>query len=273
MPTYAIGDIQGCYQTLVKLLNKVEFNPKKDQLWLCGDLVNRGPDSLETLTFLYGIRESVRCVLGNHDLHFLAVESGAHLPRPKDTFNEIFQSSKREKLVKWLRQQPLFIRDKSLNFAMGHAGLPPHWSVKQAERYAAEVSTFIRSKSALEFYFAMYGNKPNRWREKLSGLDRLRYITNALTRMRYCYPDGRLELTSKNSPGKQSKGLLPWFEIERRPSKYNIIFGHWASLQGKCDKPGLFALDTGCVWGGRLTALRLEDKKRFSVKSQETITG
>ena len=273
MATYAIGDIQGCYQTLIKLLNKIDFQPEKDQLWLAGDMINRGKDSLKTLEFILQNQSSIISVLGNHDLHFLAVESGAHLVRPKDTFSEIFNSPLRKKIVKWLVKQPLFHRDKTLKFIMSHAGIYPGWKLKEAEQYAKEVSKVIQSKEAIEFYFAMYGNTPSRWKDSLKGMSRLRFITNALTRMRFCYPDLRLNLDAKSAPGRQPAALKPWFELIDSPSKYRVLFGHWASLEGNCSKKGFYALDTGCVWGGQLSALRLEDRRWFRVKSVETISN
>lgn len=269
MPTYAIGDIQGCYQSLIKLLNKIDFDPSRDQLWLAGDLINRGSDSLETLTFLHQLKDSVKCVLGNHDLHFLAVESGASLPRPKDTFNRIFESPLRKKLVKWLTKQPLFYKDKDLKFAMTHAGFYPGWTLKQTESLATEVSEILKTKDSLEFYFSMYGNSPKVWSDKLDGVERLRFITNALTRMRFCTSDLSLDLEVKSSPDKSPSKLSPWFELIEPPKKYSMLFGHWASLEGRCPIKGIYALDTGCVWGGRLSALRLEDRQWFRVNSVE----
>ncbi|TQV88782.1 symmetrical bis(5'-nucleosyl)-tetraphosphatase [Aliikangiella coralliicola] len=274
MATYAIGDIQGCYQTLQKLLNRINFDPKDDTLWLAGDLINRGKDSLATLEFIYRYKENIRCVLGNHDLHFLAVESGAHQPRRKDTFTDILSCENRHLLADWLKQQPLFHYDKSLNFAMVHAGIPVSWSLQQCLAYSQEVSDFIQSTESQSFFQAMYGDHPNQWDEQLTGLDRLRYITNALTRMRFCYADGALELTNKLAPGQQASELQPWFSSKRwsqndESQNFSLIFGHWASLEGKCQQTGLYALDTGCVWGQYLTALRLEDKTLFQVKSIE----
>ncbi|WP_196140051.1 symmetrical bis(5'-nucleosyl)-tetraphosphatase [Aliikangiella sp. G2MR2-5] len=268
MATYAIGDIQGCYQTLLELLNKIHFDPKEDNLWIAGDLINRGPQSLQTLKFLYQHKESVRCVLGNHDLHFLAVESGEHLPRPKDTFESILNSPDRKCLTHWLRQQPLIYHDYRLGFTMVHAGIPFYWNLDLALALAKEVSDCLLSPNANIFFKAMYGNEPVYWSPKLNGMDRLRFITNALTRMRFCDKKGGLDLENKLSPGTQPKHLLPWFDLGI-PSDTQLLFGHWASLQGKVSKPGLFALDTGCVWRGQLSALRLEDKQWFRVDSKE----
>ncbi|TQV73738.1 symmetrical bis(5'-nucleosyl)-tetraphosphatase [Aliikangiella marina] len=269
MATYAIGDIQGCYQSLQKLLQKIAFDPAKDEIWLVGDLINRGPSSLETLRFVFEHKQSIRCVLGNHDLHFLAVESGAKQATRKDTFNDILAAEDRPKLVNWLRKQPLFYYDARLNTAMVHAGVPPQWKLQKVIEYAYEVSLCIQSNRAKEFYAAMYGNTPNIWSKKLTGMKRLRVITNYLTRMRYCRADGSLELTEKVPVGQQPPELIPWFEVARKPLGCELVFGHWASLQGHCYTNGVYALDTGCAWGGLLTALRLEDKEYFQVKSKE----
>ena len=266
MATYAIGDIQGCYQTLQKLLKIIKFQPDSDTLWLAGDLINRGPNSLETLEFIYQYRNKIQCVLGNHDLHFLAIETGQRKANKKDTFDEILKSPNRSKLVKWLTKQPLFHFDKKLNFAMAHAGIPACWKIKQTLKYSQEVSDCIQSAHRNNFFANMYGNEPAIWNKKLAGVERLRYITNVLTRMRFCYPDGELELDCKVAPGNQPHGLIPWYELVGNID-YNFVFGHWASMQGHCDRPHIFALDTGCVWGGKLTALRLEDKQLFSCDS------
>jgi len=269
MATYAIGDIQGCYQSLQKLLNKIQFNPKQDQLWFVGDMINRGPESLQVLRFIIEHQDSIRCVLGNHDLHFLAVESGVKRATRKDTFSEILAAEDRAEIVAWLKTQPLFYYDKQLNCAMVHAGIHYQWSLKKALQRAQEVSDCLQSDAAKQFYKAMYGNTPESWSKALQGMERLRVITNYLTRMRYCMPDGSLELTQKVPIGTQPKELIPWFELKRKPLGCDLIFGHWASLQGQCFVDRIYAIDTGCVWGGLLTALRLEDKEYFHVKSQE----
>jgi len=271
MATYAIGDIQGCFQTFQKLLSKIRFRPGRDRLWLLGDLINRGPDSLKTLEFVYQHQAHIQCVLGNHDLHFLAVASGQHKATNKDTFEELLSSSRLARLTGYLIQQPLFYYDPQLNFAMAHAGVPQGWDLKQAQAYASEVSVCLQSEQRLAFFSAMYGNLPARWKPDLVGAERLRYITNALTRMRYCYADGGLELTQKLAPGKQppNLNLTPWFENCQINRECSLVFGHWASLEGRCSQPDIYAIDTGCVWGGQLTALRLEDKRLFHCDSVE----
>ena len=269
MATYAIGDIQGCYQSFQKLLNKIQFDPKADQLWLVGDLINRGLHSLETLRFIYAHQDSIHCVLGNHDLHFLAVESGVKKPSRKDKFKELLNADDRPELVAWLKTQPLVHFDPKLDFAMVHAGIPPQWSLLDALNFGEEVSDRIQSKKALKYFDAMYGNTPTKWSSDLTGKKRLRVITNYLTRMRYCKASGALDLKVTSPVGQQPAKLIPWFNLPREPLGCDLVFGHWASLEGKCPVPGFFALDTGCVWGGRLTALRLEDRTLISVKSAE----
>ncbi len=269
MATYAIGDIQGCYQTFQALLKKIQFSPDKDCLWLAGDMINRGKNSLQVLSFIYEHQEKIHCVLGNHDLHFLAVVSGAQNAKPKDTFDDILNSSKCDDLVNFLIKQPLFYYDKKLNFAMVHAGVPFDWNLKQTQAYSQEVSDYLQSNKRLDFFAKMYGDEPSQWKPSLSGIPRLRYITNALTRMRYCQANGQLELTLKTSPDQQAKNLIPWYELSKNQIDYNLVFGHWASLQGKCPIKNFYALDTGCVWNGQLTALRLDDKKLFACQSIE----
>lgn len=268
MATYAIGDIQGCLEPLKALLKKFDFNREKDRLWIAGDLVNRGPDSLPTLRFLYELREHIDIVLGNHDLHLLAVAAGFKKPTPSDTLDEILVAPDRSDLLNWLRMQPLVHHDSSLNFTMVHAGIPPQWSVNEALTYAKEVEDILKGNHINDFLKVMYGNNPNSWNESLTGMDRIRLITNYFTRMRFCTPHGELELTTKSTACDSPKGYHPWFSVNNRKAKDdNIIFGHWASLQGQTDQKNIFALDTGCVWGGELTAMRLEDKEIFSVKN------
>jgi len=267
MATYAIGDIQGCYQSFRKLLKKIQFDPQKDQLWLTGDMINRGPNSLATMEFILKYQSSIRCVLGNHDLHFLAVANHCQNASEKDTFTDILNSNMRDEIIYWLSKQPLVIYDKNLNTLMVHAGLPFYWSEKRALKFSKEVSLVLQSPAAYQYYVSMYGNTPDTWSRSHKGIDRLRFITNAFTRMRYCHLDGRLELKVKSALNKRPKHLIPWFELENTRYKGNIVFGHWASLQGYSPYPNIHALDTGCVWGGKLTAMRLEDKKRFWVRS------
>lgn len=267
MATYAIGDIQGCYDELQALLQKINFSDT-DRLWLAGDLVNRGPKSLETLRFLYRIRDRVVVSLGNHDLHLLAVYSGALNAKRADTFDDILQAPDAKKMLRWLRYQPLLVSDKQLGFTMVHAGIPPQWSLKKAQKRAKEVEIILQSTLAGEFFKQMYGNQPTCWSSKLEGFARLRAITNYFTRMRFCDHKGCLEFSAKGSLSSQPAGFLPWYKHPGKIlDKNRVIFGHWAALEGRADRANVYALDTGCVWGGKLTALRLEDQQLFSVNS------
>ncbi|HRD50764.1 MAG: symmetrical bis(5'-nucleosyl)-tetraphosphatase [Candidatus Competibacter sp.] len=259
MAVYAIGDIQGCYDPLRRLLDLLRFDPAADSLWLVGDLVNRGPHSVEVLRLLRGLDERVVAVLGNHDLTLLAVVAGQVKPKRKDTFHSILDAPDRDELLNWLRWRPLLHHDPALGFTMVHAGLPPQWDLALAQRCAAEVEAVLRGPKVQDFLARMFGSEPHRWKSDLSGYDRLRFIVNALTRMRFCTVDGTLSLAEKGPPGSQNKGLWPWFAApERRSASLNIVFGHWASL-GFYRAPGIYALDSGCVWGNRLTAIRLDD--------------
>lgn len=255
---FAIGDIQGCFDSLQKLLKKISFDQSRDQLWFCGDLVNRGPDSLKTLRFIKQLGKSAVSVLGNHDLHLLALAKNAKLRKEKDTLEQILTAEDRDELLEWLRHRPLLHRDNKN--CLVHAGIPPQWEIDQACQYAREVEAIIGGSQFDEFLSEMYGNEPAQWSESLSGWDKVRFIVNGLTRMRYCEQDGKLDFDFKGAPGKQSKHLFPWFGFpNRKNDSVNIIFGHWSTLgfhaQGNC-----FGLDTGCLWSGRLTALRLNDK-------------
>ncbi len=267
MSTYVIGDIQGCYQSFRKLLNKIKFNPNRDRLYLAGDLINRGPESLATMDYVLRYQKAIHCVLGNHDLHFLAVAHHCQNPHPKDTFNDILESRRKDAIIQWLSRQPLAIHLKKFNTLIVHAGILPGWSVEQALDYAAEVSEVLQSAARYQFYLAMYGNQPEAWQSHYQGTKRLRFITNVLTRMRYCHADGRVQLQAKGPLGQQPDGLVPWFELVHKSLTHQIVFGHWAALQGKTTRPFAQAVDTGCVWGGKLTALRLEDNQRVSIAS------
>jgi len=256
MAVYAVGDIQGCFNEFEGLLDQINFNPRQDKLWLAGDLVNRGPDSLETLRFLH--RLNVVTVLGNHDLHLLA---SAHIPeyrKHKDTLEQVMQAPDGSELLDWLRHQPLLHHDTGTGYTLIHAGLPPQWDLDQARHCAAEVEQVLRGNDYVEFFKVMYGNHPAHWSDQLQGWDRLRFITNCLTRLRYCDTNGRLALEEKGPPGSQPRHLKPWFEWTQRKSRdMNILFGHWSTL-GAYDEAGIHSLDTGCLWGGTLTAMRLD---------------
>lgn len=263
---YAIGDIQGCYRELMLLLEKLHFDDKKDTLWLVGDLINRGPDSLQVLRFLHDLPLSPRITLGNHDLHFLAVFYKAESIKKDDTFESILKSPDCERLCEWLKKQRLCLHDPSLNIMMTHAGLPPCWTPKEALNFSKEIETILQSEDYSLFLRHMYGNTPDKWEPSLEGFDRLRLITNYFTRMRYLTQEGALSLKDKGIT--KDKHLIPWFDYPRKtPLDIDLIFGHWAALKGKVKTPGLFALDTGCVWGETLTALNLQTKVKTQVRA------
>jgi bis(5'-nucleosyl)-tetraphosphatase (symmetrical) len=271
MSTYAIGDIQGCYKQLRKLLNKVKFSASIDTLWCVGDLINRGPKSLDTLKFLQDIDDSTRIVLGNHDLHFIALYEGCAPARGKDTVGELLESSECGALSDWLRSKPLAYYDSIDTvtgpeyFLMLHAGVAPRWSAQTTLNLAAEVEYALQDKDYRSFLKHMYGDLPARWHDKLQGLDRLRVITNYLTRVRFCDDIGSLRLDVKQGLSAAPQGYKPWFEYEIVTKEASIVFGHWASLEGETNRAKVYALDTGCVWGRELTLMRLEDQQRFSV--------
>lgn len=265
MSTYAIGDIQGCFFALQQLLTRIQFNPQHDTLWFTGDLVNRGPDSLATLRFIKSLGDKHRIVLGNHDLHLLAVAAGAHAGWEEDTLTPILQAPDRDELLTWLSQQPLLHYDAQLGYAMAHAGLAPTWDLDTALRLAQEVESAVRSTHARDFFSHMYSNQPEKWSETLTGWERLRCITNYFTRMRFCHVDGSLELKNKTNITEHID-VMPWFLVPQRVNtSVKIIFGHWAALGGVTHTENTFAIDTGCVWGYELTAMRLEDQQRFCV--------
>ena len=260
MSTYAIGDIQGCYDELQQLLKLIKFKPSRDTLWFTGDLVNRGPKSLETLRFVKGLGDSAITVLGNHDLHLLAVWQHKHKHfSSNDSLRPLLDADDRVELLQWLRERPLMHYDEQLDYAMFHAGLPPQWSRKEALIHAAEVEKVLRGRKFHEFLSHMYGNKPSRWSENLEGWDRLRFIVNCFTRLRLCSEEGKLELKHKGKVEDAPEGFRPWFEHDNRKSrKQRIVFGHWSAL-GLYQGHNVNGIDTGCLWGGGLTALRLED--------------
>lgn len=264
MATYAIGDVQGCHDELLVLLDKIRFDSAADQLWFVGDLVNRGPRSLETLRTIRNLGTSAVSVLGNHDMHLLAVAEGISRTKHRDTFGDILVAPDRDELLHWLRHRPLLHHGGE--FYLIHAGLPPQWNMEQATGLAQEAETALRSPDYREMLWHMYGNEPTHWDDHLGDWDRLRFITNSFTRLRYCTADGRLEFQQKGQPGNQPAGLLPWFEVPgRRSAGARILFGHWSTL-GFHISQGTYCLDTGCLWGGELTALRIDgDLERTSV--------
>ena len=271
MSTYAVGDLQGCLKPLQQLLVHVDFKPESDRLWVAGDLVNRGPDSLGVLRFLYSLGDCASIVLGNHDIHLLAVATAGKKSGRSDTFDEILAASDRDVLLNWLAQQPLIQHDKSLGFTMVHAGIPPQWDLKDAKKYAKEVHKALSGKKQKKYLKHIYGNEPDCWDDDLQGPERLRLITNYLTRMRYCKADGQLELQTKSKAvSRLPGGYRPWFlHKKRKTAEDKIIFGHWAALEGRANHENVFALDTGYAWGGALTLMRLEDQQRFVVQANE----
>lgn len=271
MTTYAAGDLQGCLDPLKCLLDRVAFDPARDRLWLVGDLVNRGPKSLETLRFLFAMRDSVTCVLGNHDLHLLAVAHNVERLKKSDTLREIIEAPDAGDLLDWLRRQKLVHYDEARDIAMVHAGIPPMWTLAKALKRAAEVEEALLDDARLPLFLeGMYGNDPACWDSDLHGITRLRVITNYFTRMRFCKADGTLDLKSKEGADTAPPGYRPWFAHPSRKTRgQKIIFGHWAALEGKCNEPGLHALDTGCVWGGTMTLLNIDNGQRISCDCKE----
>ncbi len=259
MAVYAVGDIQGCFDELIKLLDLIQFDPEVDQVWLAGDLVNRGPKSAEVLRFAMAHPNSIKVVLGNHDLHLLANAAGITKHHHKlDTMESVLEADDRELLVFWLRHQPLFYHDAQLNFSMVHAGLPPYWTIADACEKAKEVESVLQSDNWRDFFVNMYGNKPKQWSETLTGWDRLRYITNCFTRLRYCHDDGRLALKFKGAPKDRPSRQKTWFDMPDRLTKNDrIVFGHWSTL-GTGRYGNVFSLDSGAVWGEQLTAVRID---------------
>ena len=263
MPIYAIGDVQGCFDELQALLKQIGFRTGRDRLWFTGDLVNRGPKSLEVVRFVKSMAGDAVTVLGNHDLHLLAVAEGQDRYRYNDTFDDVLNAPDADGLLDWLRRRPLLHHDSKLGYTLIHAGLPPQWDLAEAEACAAEVEAVLRGRRYGEYFEQMYGNEPERWSDDLAGGERLRFITNCFTRLRYCDKDGRLALDEKGAPGSQRDGYLPWFAAPgRRSAGLSIVFGHWSTL-GEPAEAGVYPLDTGCVWGGSLTALRLDGEPRW----------
>lgn len=271
MSTYVIGDIQGCYKPLRKLLKKVQFSASTDTLWCVGDLINRGPHSLDTLRFLQDLGTAAVIVLGNHDLHFIAIYEGCAPARTRDTLEKLLRASDCQELSDWLRTKPLAHFDcidtsKGLKkFLMVHAGVAPSWTLQDTLNYSAEVEYALQETDYRDFLHHMYGDVPNRWYNGLQGLDRLRVITNYLTRIRFCDAIGTMRLNIKEGLWAAPAGFKPWYYYEKITPGATILFGHWAALEGRTDRKGVHALDTGLVWGRELTLMRLEDFKRYSV--------
>ncbi|XKM12723.1 bis(5'-nucleosyl)-tetraphosphatase (symmetrical) ApaH [Orbaceae bacterium ac157xtp] len=268
MANLLIGDIHGCYNEFMRVLEKADFS-STDILWLTGDLVARGPNSLEVLRFIYEHQQQIRLTLGNHDLHLLAVYAKISHPHKKDQLDSLLNAPDCDELINWLRKQPLVQYDEKLNLVMAHAGISPQWDLDTLQKCAHDLHLVLASDTYPIFLDTMYGDFPDFWHEDLKGTDRLRYISNALTRMRYCYADGRLDFYCKESPEDAPSKLKPWFNLPRKvPADLNIAFGHWASLNGKGTPKKVYALDTGCCWGGKLTCLRWEDHTYFTKKNK-----
>jgi bis(5'-nucleosyl)-tetraphosphatase (symmetrical) len=259
--TYAIGDVQGCRDALDALLVEIGFSGVRDTLWFVGDLVNRGSQSAEVLRFVRSLGDRAVVVHGNHDLHLLAFAAGHAKARTDDTFHDVLAAPDRDELLDWLRSRPML--HVQGGYAMVHAGLLPAWSIEQARGLAAEVEAALRAPTYRDFFAQLYGSKPEAWHDDLHGADRLRVIVNAMTRMRFCTVTGVMDFRVKGEVEKALPGYMPWFEVPGRASRGTpIICGHWSAL-GLRITPDLLALDTGCVWGGHLTAIRLEDRRLF----------
>lgn len=267
MADYVIGDVQGCYDPLQRLLDKIDFNENCDRLWFVGDLVNRGPASLAVLRFIMQLPLTPRVTLGNHDLHLMALLfAETSKPQTDDTLQDILKAADSEVLGHWLRQQAILYYDEALNVVMSHAGIAPIWDLAKARQCAQELEAVLVGPDFKTFLNHMYSNQDNLWSDDLVGLTRLRVICNYFTRMRCCDAEGRLALGYKDTLANIPEGLYPWYVVPHRIAiPTDIVFGHWAALNGHCSQPACYALDTGCYRGGFLTALRLQDKRRFAV--------
>ena len=263
MTTYAIGDLQGCHDKLLELLDLIHARDPAARLIFLGDIVNRGPHSLQTLRLVQSLGERAEAVLGNHDLHLLAVTQGIHRLHRSDTLTDILDAPDRDQLLDWLRRQPLAIRHGE--YLLVHAGVVPQWSASQALALAGEVEAVLRGPQWPDFLRQMYGNQPDKWRDDLQGVDRLRCIVNALTRIRFCSADGVMDFSSSKGADIDLPGYMPWFDVPGRASTdVTVVFGHWSTL-GLTLRPNLISLDTGCLWGGKLSALCLEDRSVLQV--------
>lgn len=269
MALYAIGDLQGCHEEFVQLLDLVGFSPAEDRLWLVGDLVNRGPGSLPILREVKALGDAARVVLGNHDLHLLTVAAGHRKPHRSDTIDDVLEAPDRDELVDWLCSQPLVVREDDL--LMVHAGLLPSWTAAHARMLSGEVEAKLASADAHRFLGVLYGDEPSAWRDDLEGDDRLRAIVNACTRMRFCTPDGRMEFREKRGREHAPEGFRPWFAHDhRRTAGETVVCGHWSTLELDL-APNVMMLDSGCLWGGTLTAIRLPDRRVFQVPSRHPV--
>lgn len=267
MATYVIGDVQGCLSPLTQLLDKIQFEPTQDELWFTGDLINRGPQSLETLRFVKNLGSSAKTVLGNHDLTLLAVYAGAQKSRPKDCFDELLKATDIDDLVFWLKSRPLLHFDDKTGSVVVHAGLLPQWDIEKARELAKETEALLTSEQFGDFMHQLFGDEPSLWRDDLHGWDKYRLTINAFTRMRYCRENGSLDLHAKGPLSQKPANCEAWFNMPDAKWKgdCDIYFGHWAALEGHCDINNVYAVDTGCVWGNKLTAICVESKKSYGI--------
>lgn len=269
MALYLIGDIQGCYSELRTLLDKIAFDPKKDQLWAVGDIIARGNDSLATIRYLKSLGDSFNMVLGNHDLHLLAVYHGLKKVNKLDKLEALLAAPDLPEIVDWLRKKPLLLQIPNEKAFVSHAGISPQWTIKTAIKSAKFAEKKLQSKKYIHWLTCMYGEQPNNWHNVETKEEKFRFIINTFTRMRFCFTDGTLEFKSKHNVNNDNKDLVPWFNLSTELKKNSWVFGHWASLLGKCNNKNTYALDTGCVWGNHLTILRWQDKKLFTEQAQK----
>ena len=257
MAVYAIGDIQGCYSELEHLLDTIHFTPDKDCLWFVGDLVNRGPQSLETIQFVRSLGDSAKCVLGNHDVHLIACHAGIQTCKPTSSLNQVLNSPHAEDIIEWLRHLPLMHHDSDLQWLLVHAGLLPQWDLSLVKKCANEVEAQLKGDDYVSFLQSAYGDMPNYWDINHNKTDRMRVILNTFTRIRVCDQHGRMNFDYKGELGKQAEGLHAWFDLPRYSENLKIVFGHWSAL-GLKHTDNLLGLDTGCLWGNQLTAARID---------------
>lgn len=266
MATYAIGDLQGCLDPLESLLEQIRFDPADDRIWFVGDLVNRGPQSLEALRFVRDLGDRAITVLGNHDIHLLGCRFGNRVARGRDTLEPILNAEDGDELIDWLRRRPLLHHDTSLDWTLVHAGIHPHWTLERAQTAARETEAAMRADHPEAFFNGIFGNESDHPQENPTAIDEQRFAINVFTRMRYCHADGRLDFSEKRTPANAAAGLTPWFAMpERAMADRRIVFGHWSTLGPAVPRGNAWGIDQGCLWGHRLTALRLEDEALFAV--------
>ncbi len=264
MALYLVGDVQGCFSELQALLTQVNFNREKDQLWLAGDLVARGPQSLETLRFVKYLGNQAQMVLGNHDLHLLAIHAKLKKAKKSDFLDAVLSAPDCDELMDWLAQQPLLVKLPHEQAYLSHAGISPQWTLPEAISQAEFVQSKLASTNRNNWLAQMYGEQPNNWHHAITDIEKFRFTVNVFTRMRFCFTDHSLEFKHKFSPDQTNHELTPWYELTRVTENIPWVFGHWASLMGQCSNKNVFALDTGCVWGNYLTLLRWHDKQLFT---------